>query len=52
VWFEGVGKPRLVTLRWPNVTKYERDSDSELIEEWLRRRGFIKREEQERDAAD
>lgn len=52
VWFEGVDKPRLVTLRWPNVTKYERDSDSELIEEWLRLRGFIRREEQERDAAD
>jgi GNAT superfamily N-acetyltransferase len=52
VWFEGVDKPRLVTLRWPNVTKYERDSDSELIDEWLRLRGFIKREEQERDAAD
>ena len=30
VWFEGVDKPRTVTLRWPNVTKYERDSDSEL----------------------
>ena len=52
LWFEGIDKPRLVTLRWPHVTKYERDSDSELIEEWLRRRGFIKREQQERDAAD
>ncbi len=52
VWFEGVDKPRSVTVRWPNVTKYERDSDSELIEKWLRLRGFIKRDEQERDAVD
>jgi hypothetical protein len=52
VWFEGVDKPRSVSLRRLNITKYERDSDSEIIEEWLRLRGFIRREEQERDAAD
>jgi hypothetical protein len=52
VWFEGVKKPRSVTVRGPNVTKYERDSDSELIERWLRLRGFIPRDEQARDAAD
>ena len=52
VWFEGVGKPRSVTVRWPNVTKYERDSDSELIERWLRLREFIPRDEQALDAAD
>jgi hypothetical protein len=52
VWFEGDNKPRSVTVRWPNVTKYERDGDSELIERWLRLRGFIARDEQARDAAD
>ena len=52
VWFEGDNKPRSVTVRWPNVTKYERDSDSERIEAWLRLRGFIARDEQVRDAAD
>jgi hypothetical protein len=52
VWFEGDNKPRSVTVRWPNVTKYERDSDSELIERWLRLRGFNARDEQARDAAD
>jgi hypothetical protein len=52
VWFEGVDKPRSVTVRWPNVTKYERDSDSELIERWLRVREFIPWDEQARDAAD
>jgi hypothetical protein len=39
-------------VRWPNVTKYERDSDSELIERWLWLRGFMYRDEQARDAAD
>jgi hypothetical protein len=52
VRFESDNKPRSVTVRSPNVTKYERDSDSELIERWLRLRGFIAREEQARDAAD
>jgi hypothetical protein len=52
VWFEGVDKPRSVTVRWPNVTKYERDSDSELIEKWLTLRGFIPRAKQARDASD
>jgi hypothetical protein len=52
VWFEGVDKPRSVTVRWPNVTKYERDSDSELIERWLRLREFIPWDEQALDAAD
>jgi hypothetical protein len=52
VWFESDNKPRSVTVRWPNVTKYERDSDSERIESWLRLRGFIARDERARDAAD
>jgi hypothetical protein len=52
VWFEGDNKPRSVTVRWPNITKYERDGDSELIERWLSLRGFMLRNEQARDAAD
>jgi hypothetical protein len=52
VWFEGVDKPRSVTVRCPNVTKYERDSDSELIEKWLTLRGFITRAKQARNAFD
>jgi hypothetical protein len=53
VWFEGSDKPRTATARWPNVTKYERDSDSEPIERWMRLRGFMPpRDERMRDAAD
>jgi hypothetical protein len=52
VWFEGSAKPRSATARWPNVTKYERDSDSELIERWLRLREFIPQDERALDAAD
>lgn len=41
VKFVGVKKPRTVTIRPSNIATYERDSDSELVEIWLRRRGFI-----------
>jgi hypothetical protein len=34
--------PRVVTVRPPNVAQYTRDDDSELIEAWLSRRGFIR----------
>jgi hypothetical protein len=34
--------PRAVAIRPPNVAQYARDDDSELIEEWLLRRGFIR----------
>ncbi len=34
-------KPRRVRIRPPNVASYERDSDADLIEPWLRQNGFI-----------
>lgn len=34
-------KPRRVTIRPPNIAVYDRDSDSEPVEIWMRRRGFI-----------
>ena len=40
--FTGSTKERSVTIRPPNIAKYERDDDSGLVEEWLRRRGFCK----------
>ena len=39
--FPGVKKPRTVTIRPSNIAIYERDADSELVECWLRKRGFI-----------
>ena len=40
--FSGSKRLRSATIRPPNIAKYDRDSDSELIETWLQLRGFIK----------
>lgn len=39
--FEGSEKERSVTIRPPGIARYERNEDSELVERWLRNRGFI-----------
>jgi hypothetical protein len=41
VKFEGSEKERSVTVRPPGIARYERNEDSELVERWLRNRGFI-----------
>lgn len=41
VKFSGVKEPRSVTIRSQNVASYTHDTDAALVEEWLRRRGFI-----------
>lgn len=41
VKFTGVKEPRAVTIRSQNVASYTHDSDAAIVEEWLRRRGFI-----------
>jgi len=41
VTFEDSEKERSVTIRPPGIARYERNDDSELIEQWLLRRGFI-----------
>lgn len=35
-------KPRSVTIRHGNVAQYTRDEDADLVETFLRRRGFVK----------
>lgn len=47
--FEGSAKERSVTIRPPNIAKYERDDDSELVETWLRERRFCKHPDAEPD---
>lgn len=42
VKFAGSKRPRSATIRPPNIAKYDRDSDSDIIETWLRLRGLIK----------
>ncbi|MBF0188469.1 MAG: hypothetical protein HQL50_11160 [Magnetococcales bacterium] len=36
-------KPRNVTIRRPNKISYQRDEDSHLIEQWLQKRGFMRK---------
>jgi hypothetical protein len=42
VWFEGGAKSHSVTLRPENIAKYDQHADSEAIEQWLVKRGFVK----------
>lgn len=42
IGFEGEKKERSVMIRPVNVARYERDSDTSLIETWLKARGFWK----------
>lgn len=41
VAFDGAEKERSVTIRPPGIARFERNEDSEIIECWLRERGFI-----------
>lgn len=40
----GSKTPRMVAIRPPTVASYTRDSDAEILEQWLRRRGFANSE--------
>lgn len=42
VWFTGSKKDRSVTVRTPNIARYDRNEDSDVIERWLVARGFCK----------
>lgn len=39
--FENAEKERSVTIRPPGIARYERNDDSELIDQWLCKRGFV-----------
>jgi hypothetical protein len=41
VYFTDSAKPRPVTIRHGNVAQYTRDEDADLVETFLRRRGFV-----------
>lgn len=40
--FADAKTPRTITIKPPNVAQFTRDSDSDFIEEWLVRRGFVR----------
>ena len=52
VTFEGSKRERTVTIRPANIARYERDSDTDLIDAWLKVRGFCKRPADEENADD
>ena len=52
VAFEGSKRERTVTIRPANIARYERDSDTDVIDAWLKARGFCRRPADEDDADD
>ncbi len=38
--FEGSKRERKVTIRPADIARYERDSDTDVIDAWLKARGF------------
>ncbi|WP_212111451.1 hypothetical protein [Bartonella queenslandensis] len=46
--FENAKRPRMVKVRTPNVANFDRKEDSHLIETWLRKRGFVNEQKEER----
>ena len=47
VKFTEAKSPRTVTIRPSNIAQYTRDSDADVAENWLQRRGFIEQDEDE-----
>lgn len=50
VKFSGALRPRTVVIRPPNVTIFDRESDSDLLNRWMIKRGFIRMEASRDDA--
>ncbi|ABK44584.1 conserved hypothetical protein [Magnetococcus marinus MC-1] len=47
VMFENSRKPRALTISNTHKASFTRDSDSTILEEWMHRRGFMRRAEEE-----
>ena len=47
VKFTDAKSPRIVTIRPSNIAQYTRDSDADVVEDWLQKRGFIEQGEDE-----
>lgn len=47
VKFKDSRTPRTVTIRPSNIAQYTRDSDADVMEEWLLKRGFIEQDQDE-----
>jgi len=42
IMFRGADKERTIEVGPPNTASYDHDTDGDLVQEWLLRRGFIK----------
>lgn len=49
VKFDSSSKPRTVTIKTPNIAKFDRKEDAHVIETWMKARGFIKPQEMATD---
>ncbi|MCZ2328924.1 hypothetical protein [Bartonella sp. F02] len=47
VKFDNAKRPRTVKVRPPNVASFDRKEDSHLIETWLRKCGFVNKQQEE-----
>ena len=47
VKFTDSKNPRTVTVRPSNIAQYTRDSDADVVEDWLIRRGFVEQDQDE-----
>lgn len=47
VWFTGNNTPRIVEIQEGNQAKFGRDSDSQIVEEWINDQKFVERPKQE-----
>lgn len=50
VKFQTAERPRTLVIRPPNVTIFDRESDSALLNQWMTARGFIRKQENDEDA--
>lgn len=52
VKLDGAKRERSVTIRPANIARYERDSDTDVIEAWMKARGFCRRPVDQGEDAD
>lgn len=52
VKFDSSSKPRTIKIKTPNIASFDRKEDAHVIEQWMKARGFIKRQETVTDEDD
>lgn len=52
VKFDSSSKPRTIKIKTPNIASFDRKEDAHVVEQWMKARGFIKRQETVTDEDD